>query len=143
MSLFKLIEVRKTSEKETQSIYDKASLDEAIIDMHNDFGVAVKQEDTLGAYCVIIDNTTGAQAKVLHWGEGIKDRVYTHNDYANDNISAYDSEQLAIGNFHTKVASQRSHADCKHAITVRLGSTGNYADYDVYGVAEPQAVQGE
>lgn len=138
MSLFKLIEVSKTTEKETQSIYDKDTLDAAIIDMHNDFGVLVKQETTIGAYAVIINNTTGAQVDVLQWGDGVKNRVYTHNDYADDNISAYDTEQLAIGNFHTKVASQRSHADCKHAITVRLGSTGNYADYDIYGVAEPQ-----
>lgn len=132
MSLFKLIEITKTSEKESQSIYDKDSLNEAVNAMHNDFGVAVKQDATIGAYCVVIDNTTGAQTKVLQWGVGVKDRVYTHNDYADDNISAYDSEKLAIGNFHTKVASQRNHEGCKHAITVRLGSMGNFADYDVY-----------
>ena len=139
---YKLVEIKKTSEKETQSIYDKADVNEAINTMHNDFGVMVKADDTIGAYCIVIDNTTGAQIKVLQWGVGVKNRVYTHNDYADDNISAYDSEKLAIGNYHTKLAGQRNHEGCKFAITIRINGIGNFVDFDVWEVAEPQE-QGE
>lgn len=145
MSLFKLIEVRKTAEKETQSIYDKDSLNEAIIAMHNDFGAAVKQDENVGVYCIVINNNTGAREDFAQWGEGVKERVYTHNDYADDNIAAYDNNKLAIGNFHTKLASQRSHEGCKFAITLRIGTMANIAESDVWVVseeAEPQE-QGE
>lgn len=132
MSAFKLIEVSKTAEKESQSIYDKESLVEAVNTMHNDFGVLVKQDATIGAYCVVINNETGVKEDRLQWGEGVKDRVYTHNNVADDNISYYDSEQLAIGNYHTKWASQHNNANITHAITVRLSSVGDFADADVY-----------
>lgn len=132
MSTYKLIEVSKTAEKESQSIYDKDNRDEAVNTMHNDFGVAVKQDVTIGAYAVVIDNTTGAKVDSAQWGETVKDRVYTHNDATEDNISPYDTEQLAIGNYHTKLASQRNNANVNHAVTVRLDGTGNFADYDMW-----------
>lgn len=132
MSAYKLIEIQRTEEKETQSIYDKEVLSDAINTMHNDFGVMVKDESVIGAYCVIIDNTTGVEAGRLHWGTIIRDRVYTHNDYADDNITAYDSEKLAIGNYHTKLASQRNKTECNFAITARLDGVGEFADYDVW-----------
>ena len=132
MSDFKLIEVSKTAEKESQSIYDKNTLEEAVNTMHNDFGVAVKQESTIGAYAVVIDNNTGAKADRAQWGEPVKDRVYTHNDATEDNISPYDSEQLAIGNYHTKLASQRSNPNITHAVTIRLDGKGDFADSDVW-----------
>ena len=132
MSAFKLIEITKTSEKESQSIYDKETLDEAVITMHNDFGVAVKQDATIGAYCVVIDNETGARADGLQWGDFVKDRVYTHNDKTEDNLAYYDNEKLAIGNYHTKLASQRNNQQITHAITIRLDGSGNFADSDVY-----------
>lgn len=136
MSAYKLIEISKTSEKESQSIYDKDNLNEAITAMHNDFGVAVKQDATIGAYAVVIDNNTGQVGGKAQWGESVKDRVYTHNDATDDNISSYDTEQLAIGNYHTKLASQRSNAQVNHAITVRLDGRGDFADVDVWDKIE-------
>ena len=138
MSAFKLIEITKTSEKESQSIYDKGTLDEAIIAMHNNFGIAVKQDATIGAYAVVIDNETGARVDGVQWGDFVKDRVYTHNNATEDNISAYDTEKLAIGNYNTKLASQRSNSNITHAITIRLDGKGNFADVDVYPAIEPQ-----
>ena len=132
MSAYKLVEVSKTADKESQSIYDKDNLDVAVSDMHNDFGVIVKQVTTIGAYAVVIDNTTGAKLDRLQWGDSVKDRVYTHNNASEDNVSNYDSEQLAIGNYHTKLASQRNNANVNHAITVRLDGKGNFADADIW-----------
>ena len=132
MSAYKLIEITKTSEKESQSIYDKETLEDAVNTMHNDFGVAVKQDATIGAYCVVIDNETGLKADGVQWGDFVKDRVYTHNDKQDDNISAYDTEKLAIGNYHTKLASQRNNQQITHAITIRLGGGGSFEDVDVY-----------
>jgi hypothetical protein len=139
MSNYKLIEVTKAivnnSPKESQSIYDKDTLDEAIIAMHNDFGVEVKQDATLGVYCVVINNETGAKEGNVQWGEYVKDRVYTHNNNSEDNISAYDSEKLAIGNYNTKLASQRNNAQVNHAVTIRLDGKGDFADADVWNRA--------
>lgn len=135
MSLYKLIEVSKTTEKESQSIYDKETLENAVNTMHNDFGVAVKQDSTIGAYAVIIDNETGTKVDKVQWGLPIKERVYTHNDFSEDNISAYDSEQLSIGNYHTKLASQRNNDKVNHAVTVRLDAFGDFADSDVWNRA--------
>ena len=144
MSLFNLVEVKKTAEKETQSIYPVEVLDEAVIRMHNDFGGLLKLEETIGAYCIIINNSTGAREDFVQWGEGVKERVYTHNDYAEDNVAAYDNNKLAIGNYHTKMVGQRKHEGCKFAITLRIGTMANIADADVWNapVAEPQE-QGE
>ena len=132
MSAYKLIEISKTEEKESQSIYDKDNLNDAINTMHNDFGVAVKQAATTGAYAVVIDNETGAKVGSAQWGEAVKDRVYTHNNKDSDDIAYYETEQLAIGNYHTKLASQRNNEQITHAITVRLNSLGEFKDFDVY-----------
>lgn len=132
MAQYKLIEVLKTSEKEIQSIYDKDDIDKALIDMHDDFGKNVKVSTTVGMCVVLIDNITGARVDGLHWGDTIRDRVYTHNNYADDNIAAYESEQLAIGNYHTKYAAQRNNAECTHAVTIRLDGKGMYKDFDCY-----------
>lgn len=143
MSAYKIIEVIKTSEKETQSIYDADNILNAEIKMHNDFGVAVKQDTTLATYVTVIDNTDGSRingryyAKKVDFKPGdepvdlsIKQRVYTHNNYAEDNITSYESEQLAIGNFHTKLAAQRNNASCNFALTIRLDGQGDYAEFD-------------
>lgn len=132
MSLYKLVEVVKTAEKETQSIYPVETLDEAIIRMHNDFGGALKLETTTGCYCIVINNETGNREANAQWGDGVKERVYTHNDYADDNLAAYDTNKTAIGNYHTKLSAQRSHEGCNFAITIRLGTTGEIAESDVW-----------
>ena len=49
-----------------------------------------------------------------------------------DNISPYDSEKLAIGNFNTKAAAAMKKAECNFALTIRIDGTGKYADFDVF-----------
>lgn len=138
MSNFKLIEVVKTSEKENQSIYDKDDLTVALADMHNDFGVAVKADTTLSVYCVVVEQATGQRMGGLYYADptventDIKQRVYTHNDYADDNISAYDSERLAIGNYNTKLSASMKKAECNFALTIRLDGKGEFADFNVF-----------
>lgn len=132
MAQYKLIEISKTVEKETQSIYDKDDLTIALNEMHNDFGTNVKLDATIGAYVTLINNETAEQVDCLQWGEPVKDRVYTHNNFEDDNIAGYDSEKLAIGNYHTRLSRQRSNKDCIHAITIRLDGNGKYKDFDCY-----------
>ena len=132
MAQFKLIEIIKTVEKETQSIYDKDDLTTALNEMHNDFGANVKLDATIGAYVTLINNETAEQVDCLQWGEPVKDRVYTHNNFEDDNIAGYDSEKLAIGNYHTKLSRQKSNTKCTHAITIRLDGKGKYKDFDCY-----------
>lgn len=139
MSAYKLIEVVKTSEKETQSIYDREDLTTAIADMKNDFGVNVKANSTLSTYAIVIEQSTGERIDGKYWRTNdvtndfsIRNRVYTHNDYANDNIAAYDSKQLAIGNFNIKAADSMKKAECNYALTVLIDGKGNFADCDVF-----------
>lgn len=145
MSQYKLIEVVKTSEKEEQSIYDRDNLNTALADMKNDFGVAVKAETTLCVYCVVIDQTTGNKIGGKYWSltssvgdnenlsdNTIRQRVYTHNDYADDNITPYESEKLAIGNFNTKAAAAMKKEECNFALTVRIDGTGFLVDVDLF-----------
>ena len=139
MSLYNIVEIQKTSEKETQSIYPADTLEGAVNRMHNDFGGMLKLEDTVGAYCVVIDNTTGERIDGAQWGESVRERVYTHNDYTDDNVTPYDSNKLAIANYHTKLAGQRTHEGCKFAITIHLGTTGVFIASDVWSaLVEPQ-----
>jgi hypothetical protein len=87
----------------------------------------------------LINQETGEKVENLHWmvlpgpdtGDVmIRQRVYTHNNYSEDNIAAYDTERLAIGNYHTKLASQRNNAECYRAITIRLNMYGDIVDSD-------------
>jgi hypothetical protein len=144
MSTYKLIEVVKDTSKENQSIYDKPDLNTALADMKNDFGVVLKADNTLSAYCVVIEQETGARIDGRYWSassvdEGeepidtsIRQRVYTHNNYAEDNLTPYDSEKLAIGNFNTKAAASMIKAECNFALTIRIDGTGKFADFDVF-----------
>lgn len=144
MSAYKLIEVVKTSEKETQSIYDREDLTTAIADMKNDFGANVKLDTTLATYAIVIEQATGELVDKKYWGLSgdenlIRQRVYTHNDYADDDIVAYDSEKLAIGNFNTKSASSMKKSECNFAVTLRVDGFGCIADDDIFHREQPKA----
>ena len=136
MSKFKVIEVIKKADKETQSLYNVDDRIEAIAKAKNDYGVSVKDETTLSVYALVIDNEDGSKVDGYYWGatdsEPIRARVYTHNDYEDDNIAVYDSERLAIGNFATKSASAMNKTGCNFALTIRLNSNGEVADFDLF-----------
>ena len=91
MSNYKLIEVVKTAERETQSIYDKDDLAKAISDMHNDFGVAVKTDATLSVYCTLIDQETGEKVETPEFDKEIIEELYNNKimpsweDYKKEN----------------------------------------------------------
>ena len=148
MANYKLIKVAKKIEgNEVQSIYDYTDdMDALIAAMNNDFGVMVKDPDVVSVYCVAINNDNGAKVESFFWamprfttdpesGEpiendiSIRPRVYTHNDYAADNIAAYENEKLATGNFHTKKAAAINKSECNHAITILLDGSGKYLEF--------------
>lgn len=132
MSAFKLIEVFKTEEKETQSLYDQEDMFAAVNKLHNDFGEQEKLDTNIGGMCVLINNETGERVESLAFGESVKNRVYTHNNFADDNIAAYDTERLAEGNYHTKFASQRNNPECTFALTVQIDGTGDFKNFNLY-----------
>lgn len=144
MAKYKLIEVFKdASGKETQSIYDHTDKNVLMATMNNDFGARVKTDDVVSTYCIAIDNESGMKIDSCYWAmpvvnqddtiievnTSIRPRVYTHNDYTSDNIAAYESEKLAIGNFHTKKAAAMNKADCNHAITILIDGKGDYLEF--------------
>lgn len=144
MSALKLIEVAKrTSGQEAQSIYDHTDLTEAVAAMHYDFGTNVKDDTVVSVYCFVIDNETGSKIDGCYWEEEsistgeetedidtvIRDRVYTHNDYSDDNIAPYDTERLAIGNYHTKRANAMKKAECNHAVTILIDRQGDFIEF--------------
>lgn len=149
MSAYKLIEVSKDSTgKESQSIYSHTDMTALLAAMNNDFGVMVKVENTVSVYCIAIDNENGSKVDGCYWSmpiviepptEGgeepdipdvsIRPRVYTHNDYSEDNLSPYETEKLAIGNYHTKKAAAMNRPECDHAITILLDGKGGYMEF--------------
>lgn len=136
MSKYKIIEVVKKADKETQSLYNIDNRIEAIAKARNDYGAAVKDETVLSVYTLVLDNENGSKVDGYYWSSAdtglIKSRVYTHNDYEDDNIAPYDSERLAIGNFATKSASAMNNTSCNFALTIRLNSMGNVVDFDLF-----------
>lgn len=136
MSAYKLIEVFKTAEKENQSFYNQEDIFEAVNKLHNDFGAQEKLDTNIGGMCVLINLETGEKVESLAFGEAVKNRVFTHNNFTEDTLAAYDTERLAEGNYHTKYASQRSDAECTFALTIQIDGGGNYKNCNVYHKAE-------
>lgn len=133
MSAYKLIEVFKTAEKENQSFYPLEDLGEAVNKLHNDFGAQEKIDTNIGGMCILINLETGEKVESLAFGEAVKNRVYTHNNFAEDDtLAAYDTERLAEGNYHTKYASQRGNAECTFALTIQIDGVGNYKNFNLY-----------
>lgn len=133
MSAFKLIEIFKTSEKENQSFHTLEKLAEAVNKLHNDFGAQEKLDTNIGGMCVLINLETGEKVESLAFGEEVRSRVYTHNNYAEDDtLAAYDTERLAEGNYHTKFASQRSNPECTFALTIQIDGKGDFENFDLY-----------
>lgn len=132
MSAYKLIEVFKTAEKESQSLYDQEDMFAAVNKLHNDFGAQEKLDTNIGGMCMLINNETGEKVESLAFGEEVKNRVYTHNNFDADNIAAYDTERLAEGNYHTKFASQRSNENCTFALTIQIDGKGDFKNFDLY-----------
>ena len=131
MATYKLLKITKTSENESTSSYDYESFDEAITQLHNLFGIEVNKDTTVGALCILINNFTGKCEK-LHYGEAVKDRVYAHNNYMEDKSYTYDTEKLAIGNYHTRIAAQRLNASCINELTIRFDGLGVVKDFDLW-----------
>ena len=148
MSNFKLIEVvKKDTGEERQSIYNHTDITALLAAMNNDFGAQVKSDNTVSVYCVALDNETGAMIDKCYYedlamtapaeeGEEpvaidptIRSRVYTHNDYADDNIAAYETERLALGNYHTKMAASMNKEECNHAITILINGKGEFVEF--------------
>ena len=143
MGAYKMVYVSKTiTGEETQSLYDHTDLTAAYADMENRFGAAMKLDSTASVYAMVIDKDTGECLNKCYWeinkfaGDGqeninttIRHRVFTHNDYADDNIAAYESERLAIANFHTKKASAMTKEECNQAITILIDAMGGYQDF--------------
>ena len=147
MGNYKLIEVtKKLSGQETQSIYDHTDLTALKAAMDNDFGVQVKDETTASVYCLAIDNDTGEKIGCNYWAlpvpeppyeeeveipdVAIRHRVYTHNDYAEDNISAYATDRDAVGNYYAKSAASKRKIECMHALTILLDGKGEFIEYE-------------
>lgn len=132
MSAFKLIEVFKTADKENQSFYPLEDMFAAVNKLHDDFGAQEKLDTNIGGMCVLINLETGEKIESLSFGESVKDRVYTHNNFTDDTLAPYDTERLAEGNYHTKYASQRSNAECTFALTIQIDGKGDFKNFDLY-----------
>lgn len=136
MNAFKLIEVFKTAEKENQSFYSLEDLAEAVNKLHNDFGAQEKIDTNIGGMCILINLGTGEKVDALAFGEAVKNRVFTHNNFTEDTLAAYDTERIAEGNYHTKFASQRSDENCTFALTIQIDGKGDFKNFDLYQKAE-------
>lgn len=144
MSNYKLIQVvKKVSGQEIQGLYDYTDKTALLSAINTDFGTQVKDTQVVSVYCVAIDNETGAKIdsrfyttpNEIQEGEqtnastAIRHRVYTHNDYSDDNIAAYESERLALGNYHSKKGAAMAKPECRHAVTILIDEKGDFIEF--------------
>ena len=151
--MYRLITVQKTasSDREVQSIYSYDDLIEATANMHNTFGVALKQSDIETIYCLLVDDNGDTMDKLSFSGSvevedpetgetiqesyTIRDRVFyisTINGETSINIAAYDNETLAKGNFHTRLASLMNNENCSEAIVACIDGQANYLEFSAW-----------
>lgn len=136
--MFRHIYVIKTSDKETekQSVYQFETQEEALTDMYNLHGVALKNANLQATFSLVI-NETGEEVERLaasipdpinkRQRYEIKPRVYWRDIKAGAEefrISEYETKQLARGNFYTRYAALRNDETCTEATVACINGDG-------------------
>lgn len=136
--MYRHIYVIKTSDKEDekQSVYNFEEQEAAIADMHNLYGVALKNNNLQATFSLVIDEK-GVEIERLaasipdpvnkRQRYEIKPRVYwwTLKDGVEDfKIASYETRQLAKGNFHTRYAACLNDPTCTAATVACINGDG-------------------
>lgn len=136
--MYRHISVIKTSDndKEVQAIYSFDDENLAIADMHNRYGVALKNTNLQATFCLVVDEK-GVEIEKLSASipdpnnkrqrYEIKPRVYWRkvvNGVEEFNISNYETKVLAKGNFHTKYAACLNNPNCTEATIACINGDG-------------------
>ncbi len=136
--MYRHINVIKTSDsdREVQAIYPFEDENLAIADMHNRYGVALKNSNLQATFDLVI-NEKGEEIERLSASipdpnnkrqrYEIKPRVYWRkvvNGVEEFDISKYDTKQLAKGNFHTKYAACLNDPNCTEATVACINGDG-------------------
>lgn len=136
--MYRHINVIKTSDndKEVQAIYPFEDMNFAIADMHNRYGVALK-DPNLQATLNLVINDKGEEVERLaasipdpnnsRQRYEISPRVYWRkivNGVEEFDMSKYDSILLAKGNFHTKYAACLNNPNCSEATVACINGDG-------------------
>ena len=136
--MYRHIYVIKTSDsdKEAQSIYTFNDETSAIADMHNRYGIALKNDNLQATFSLVIDDK-GVEVERL--SASIPDpnnsreryeilpRVYWRTIKAGVeefNMAKYDTKQLAKGNFHTRYAACLNDPDCTEVTVACINGDG-------------------
>lgn len=136
--MYRHIYVIKTSDKEAekQSVYEFKTQEEALTDMYNLHGVALKNANLQATFSLVI-NETGEEVEHLaasipdpvnkRQRYEIKPRVYWRSlksDTEDFKIYEYETKQLARGNFYTRYAALRNDETCTEATIACINGEG-------------------
>ena len=136
--MYRHISVIKTSDSdnEVQAIYTFEDENLAIADMHNRYGVVLKNPNLQATFCLVV-NEVGVEVEKLSASipdpnnkrqrYEIKPRVYwrkVKNGVEEFNMSKYETKTLAKGNFHTKYAACLSDPTCTEATISCINGEG-------------------
>lgn len=136
--MYRHIYVIKTSDKENekQSVYQFNTLAEALNDMYNLHGVALKSDKLQATFGLVI-NETGEEVERLSASipdpnnkrqrYEIKPRLYWRalkDDIEEFKIYDYETKQLARGNFYTRYAALRGDKTCSEVTIACINGDG-------------------
>ena len=136
--MYRHIYVIKTNdnEDEKQSVYQFNTQDEALNDMYNLYGVALKNNKLQATFGLVL-NETGEEVERLSASipdpnnkrqrYEIKPRLYWRalkSDVEEFKIYSYETKQLARGNFYTRYAALRSDTNCTEATVACINGDG-------------------
>lgn len=133
--MYRLVEIVILNDKESQSINDFATETEALASFHSKYGSQICNPYYNAQMLLVLDGSLRTIEHSYHTQDEtlvIKPRlieVKTTTEEA-ENMAAYDSNDLVIGNFHTKLGSAMNNANVKIEVLKGIDSEGNEIIYD-------------
>lgn len=126
------VQKKTGAETDTQSIYPRDDINTAKADMYNYFGAALKDSTVTDVYGIVVADNGALIARCADVHGGIRPRVYTHNDYEDDNLAPYDTERTAQGNYYTKLSKAMKTEGCKEAVVIHITGSGEFEENTYY-----------
>lgn len=101
--MYRLIEIVKQNDKESQAIYPYEDYTTAKGDFESKLGANMKT-DAYSAYTLMILDNTGKALDTVHAGDTFRPRLIEVKTTSEEeeNITPYDSTELVEANFHSK-----------------------------------------
>ena len=138
--MYRIIEINKKGDAETQSIYPYEKLEEARAEYETKLGSAMKTNDA--GFCVILDDILAIIISEKYGEDEITPRLVdvktTSEGEFVPNVAKYDTVELVKANYHSKLGSAMKNKDTVRSIVLRgFNGKGESIIYGQYTNPEP------